>query len=65
MVKCTFCDAEVQKGFGKIFVRDNGQVLNFCALKCEKNMLVLKRDARKLKWTGFYQKGGMKANLKK
>ena len=65
MVSCTFCGAEVLKGSGKIFVRDNGQVLNFCSMKCEKNMLVLKRDARKLKWTAFYEKGGMASKAKK
>lgn len=57
MAVCTFCGEEIHKGTGKMFVRDNGQVLNFCSMKCEKNMLVLKRDARKLKWTKFYEKG--------
>jgi len=65
MVKCTFCGSEVIKGSGKIFVRDNGQVLNFCSMKCEKNMLVLKRDARKLKWTAFFEKGAAPSQEKK
>jgi len=61
MVKCSFCGTEVKKGSGKVFVKDNGQVLNFCSSKCEKNLLVLKRDARKFKWTESFIKGG-KAN---
>ncbi|MFW6233554.1 MAG: 50S ribosomal protein L24e [Nanoarchaeota archaeon] len=57
MVNCSFCGKEVKKGSGKMFVRDNGQILYFCKSKCEKNMLKLKRDARKFKWTNFYSKG--------
>ncbi len=57
MAKCSFCGKSIEKGTGKVFVRDNGSVLNFCSGKCEKNMLKLKRDARKLKWTTFYEKG--------
>ena len=57
MASCSFCGTQIAKGTGKIFVKDNGQVLNFCSMKCEKNMLKLKRDARKLKWTSFFEKG--------
>lgn len=60
MVKCSFCGTSIPKGTGKIFVRDNGTILHFCSGKCEKNMLELKRDARKLKWTAFYEKGEQK-----
>ena len=66
MVSCIFCGNNISKGTGKVFVRDNGQVLNFCSGKCEKNMLILKRDARKLKWTKFFVKGEVpKSNEKK
>lgn len=37
--------------------RNNGSVLWFCSSKCEKNSTKLKRDARKFKWTKFYEKG--------
>lgn len=57
MVNCSFCGKVIPRGTGKIFVRDNGTVLNFCSSKCEKNMLKLKRDARKFKWTNFFVKG--------
>ena len=56
MVKCSFCGHEVEKGTGKMFVKTDGKILNFCARKCEKNMLVLKRKARDLKWTKHYIK---------
>jgi large subunit ribosomal protein L24e len=62
MAKCSFCGKEIAKGSGKIFVKDNGTILNFCSSKCENNMLKLKRDARKLKWTNSFVKGG-KANF--
>jgi large subunit ribosomal protein L24e len=58
MASCNFCGKEIKKGTGKIYVKDNGQVLNFCSKKCEKNLLVLKRDSRKFKWTKTYVKGG-------
>ena len=56
MPKCSFCDKPIEKGTGKIFVRKDGKILNFHNSKCEKNMLKLKRKARKLKWTAFFEK---------
>jgi len=56
MAECSFCGSVIKKGSGKVYVRDNGYVLNFCSMKCEKNMLRLKRDARKFKWTSFFVK---------
>ncbi len=57
MVECSFCGSVLKRGTGKMFVRDNGSILYFCKSKCEKNMLKLKRDARKFKWTKFFEKG--------
>lgn len=57
MVKCSFSGDEIPKGTGKMFVRDNGTVLWFKNSKCQKNFLKLKRDARKFKWTQFFEKG--------
>ncbi|MFW5704470.1 MAG: 50S ribosomal protein L24e [Nanoarchaeota archaeon] len=54
MVKCTFCGKELVPGSGKMFVKDNGQVLYFHSNKCEKNFLKLGRDPRKFKWTTSY-----------
>lgn len=57
---CSFCDRSVAKGSGTMFVKNDGSVLWFCSAKCKKNMLELKRDPRKLKWTKKYVKGGIK-----
>jgi len=54
---CSFCGYEIEVGTGKMYVRRDGKVLYFCSRKCEKNMLKLKRNPRKLKWTKYYQKG--------
>ncbi len=53
---CSFCGNEIEVGTGKMYVRRDGKVLYFCSRKCEKNMLELKRNPRKLKWTKYYQK---------
>ena len=57
MPKCSFCKYDIEQGTGKIFVKIDGGLLYFCSMKCEKNMLKLKRSPRKLKWTAAYEKG--------
>ncbi len=64
MAKCSFCGSEYNKGSGKMFVKDNGAILYFCGSKCQKNMLELKRDARKFKWTAFFVKNKTKVKAK-
>ncbi len=54
--KCTFCGREFSQGIGIMYVRNDGAILWFCSSKCRKNAVKLKRDARKLKWTEYYQK---------
>lgn len=54
--KCAFCGHEFPRGTGMMYVRGDGAILWFCSSKCRKNALKLKRDARKLKWTDYYQK---------
>ena len=39
-----------------MYVKSDGSTLWFCSSKCRKNALKLRRDARKLKWTKYYQK---------
>ena len=51
MVKCTFCGENIEKGTGKIYVQKDGKMLYFCSMKCEKNMLKLKRKPLKTKWS--------------
>jgi large subunit ribosomal protein L24e len=55
MARCSFCKEVIEKGTGKIFVKTDGKILNFCSNKCEKNMLKLKRKPREIKWTKEYQ----------
>jgi len=43
-----------------MLVKNDGTVFWFCSSKCKKNMLELKRDSRKLKWTKKYVKGGIR-----
>ena len=38
----------------------SNKVMSSIRSKCKKNLLVLKRDPRKLKWTKKYVKGGIK-----
>ena len=51
---CSFCGTGIQKGTGKIFVKKTGKRYNFCSTKCEKNMIKLKRNPRKVNWTKEY-----------
>ncbi len=57
---CIYCDRSIPKGSGSMLVKNDGTVLWFCSAKCKKNMIELKRDPRKLKWTKKYVKGGIK-----
>jgi ribosomal protein L24E len=50
MAKCTYCENDIPKGTGMIYVHKNGKISNFCAKKCEKHTLKLKRKARDMKW---------------
>jgi len=56
---CSFCNRPIAKGSGTMLAKNDGTVLWSCSSKCKKNLLVLKRDPRKLKWTDT-----LKAELK-
>lgn len=56
MAKCTFCGSNIPPGTGMVFVRTTGKILNFCSMKCEKNMLHLGRIPRRVKWTEEHRK---------
>ncbi len=53
---CSFCNKEIKKGTGMIYVRKDGKVFNFCSSKCEKNMLKLGRNPNKRKWSKKLEK---------
>ena len=51
MAYCSFCNNEVLKGTGEIYVLKDGTALNFCSSKCKRNSQKLKREGRLMKWT--------------
>ncbi|MDP2666878.1 MAG: 50S ribosomal protein L24e [Candidatus Diapherotrites archaeon] len=53
---CTFCGNKIAKGTGLLFVKKTGQVFSFCSRKCETNMIKLKRQPRKTRWTKEFAK---------
>ncbi|MAH32891.1 50S ribosomal protein L24e [archaeon] len=56
MVKCTFCGNNMPIGTGKMFVQKDAKILYFCSMKCEKNLLKLKRKPIKTRWSTRYEK---------
>jgi len=65
MADCSFCGSEISFGRGVKFVKKDGKVLNFCSMKCEKNMLKLKRKPAKFKWTKMGSKKVVTKKTKK
>jgi len=50
MPKCSFCGSELRKGTGKMYVKKDGKILYFDKMKCEKNMIKLRRNPAWIKW---------------
>ena len=50
-MKCTFCEAEIDKGTGMMFVKRDGRIEYFCSTKCRKNLHKLGRNPRYFRWT--------------
>ncbi|MBU0461800.1 MAG: 50S ribosomal protein L24e [Nanoarchaeota archaeon] len=55
-MNCSFCSKTISPGTGKMYVKTDGKIFYFCSMKCEKNMLLLKRKPRQTRWTGEAQK---------
>jgi large subunit ribosomal protein L24e len=51
---CTFCGKEIEPGTGRMYVKKDGVVYQFCTSKCFKNLVELKRVPRRTTWTGWY-----------
>jgi large subunit ribosomal protein L24e len=51
---CTFCGDEIEPGTGRMYIKKDGVVYNFCTSKCFKNMVVLGRLPRRTTWTQYY-----------
>ena len=48
---CSFCNNEIPKGTGEIYVLRDGTALSFCSSKCRLNHTKLRREGRLAKWT--------------
>lgn len=64
MVKDSFTGYDIPRGTGIMFVKKDGTIYYFASKKTEKSFLELNRKAKKLKWTGVYQKGTGKEEKK-
>jgi large subunit ribosomal protein L24e len=51
---CSFCGNEIEPGTGRMYVKVDGTVYNFCKNKCHKNLIELKRVPRRTSWTQPY-----------
>lgn len=56
MTKCSFCSRNIPAGTGKMYVKKDTKILYFCSSKCEKNMIKLARNPRKIRWTGEFMR---------
>jgi large subunit ribosomal protein L24e len=57
---CSFCGDAIEPGTGKMYVKKDGSVFNFCSNKCKKNNINLGRVSRRTRWTVRY--GELKAS---
>ncbi|MEM3396020.1 MAG: 50S ribosomal protein L24e [Thermoplasmata archaeon] len=62
---CSFCGNPIEPGTGKMFIKKDGTIYNFCSRRCQRNLLDFARNPRKLKWTAVFTKGAAKKEKKK
>jgi large subunit ribosomal protein L24e len=53
---CTFCGDEIEPGTGRMYIKKDGVIFNFCTSKCFKNLVVLGRVPRRTTWTRYYER---------
>ena len=53
---CTFCGDEIEPGTGRMYIKKDGVVYNFCSSKCFKNLVILGRVPRRITWTRYYER---------
>ncbi len=56
---CSFSGEEIEPGTGLMYIKRDGSILWFKNSKARKNSVKLKRNARRVKWTRHYVKGGI------
>jgi large subunit ribosomal protein L24e len=54
---CSFCGNEIEPGTGRMYIKKDGTIYNFCSSKCRKNLILLRRVPRWTEWTRLYVKG--------
>ncbi len=52
---CSFCGTDIEPGTGSIYVKNDGSLFYLCSSKCRRSQTILKRTARRLKWTEVYE----------
>ena len=53
---CTFCGDEIEPGTGRMYIKKDGVVYNFCTSKCFKNLVILGRVPRRTTWTRYFER---------
>jgi len=48
---CSFCNNEIPKGTGELYVLRDGTIFSFCSTKCKANAIKMRREGRLVKWT--------------
>jgi large subunit ribosomal protein L24e len=56
MPRCSFCGEEIRKGYGLMFVKNDGKILWFCSGKCRKSYN-MGRNPKKLGWVRKKKEG--------
>ncbi len=55
MVDCSFCGKSINPGTGKMYVKKDGTVFNFCSSKCQNIQIKRGFKARITPWTKMFQ----------
>ena len=63
MVECSFCGKEITPGTGKMYVKKDGTIFNFCSSKCQTAQTKKGFKARITPWTNLFNE--IKAKAKK
>lgn len=53
---CSFCGNEIEPGTGRMYIKKDGVIYNFCTSKCFKNLVELGRVPRRTTWTVWYSR---------
>ncbi len=63
-MQCSYCQCEVTPATGVTLFLKNGTAQHFCSRRCER-YFEMKRNPRRLKWTGRFEKGKAETKKKK